>query len=165
MKIRIADIVNDSIVDGPGIRLAVFTQGCFHNCEGCHNAATHDFYGGRLIDTDDIIQLVKKNPLLSGVTFSGGEPLLQPEAVTEAAREIKRMNLTVWIYTGFTWEEILQSENKKVVLKYTDVLVDGRFEKDKKTLDLAFAGSYNQRVIDVKRSVSHGEIHELESCL
>lgn len=103
MLIRIAGITQDSIVDGPGLRLAVFVQGCPHNCHGCHNPETHDFAGGRLIDTDEIIAMMDGNPLLSGITLTGGEPFCQPDACIELAKAARERGLSVWIYTGYTY--------------------------------------------------------------
>lgn len=154
MKIRIADIVNDSIVDGPGLRLTVFVQGCIHNCKGCHNPQTHSLDGGKIIDTEDIINAVKKNILLDGITFSGGEPFLQPEPLTEIAKEAKLLGLNVITYTGFTFEELLENDDFRSLLNFSDYIIDGKFEEDKKSLSIKFRGSANQRIIDVKKSLS-----------
>ena len=107
MKIRIAGTVNDSIVDGPGLRFTVFTQGCPQRCIGCHNPETHDLDGGFVVDTAEIIEQMKKNPLLDGVTLSGGEPFLQPTQCIEIAQAAKGMGLTVWCYTGFKYEDLI----------------------------------------------------------
>ena len=157
MNIRIAGIVNDSIVDGPGFRLAVFTQGCIHDCPGCHNPKTHDFNGGYDIDTDAIIVQAKENILLDGVTLSGGEPFCQSRACAEIAREAKKIGLNVWCYTGYVYEELIDGdEDWKDLLKEIDVLVDGRFEIERKTLNCRFRGSSNQRLIDVQASLKNG---------
>jgi len=159
MNIRIAGIVNDSIVDGPGFRLSVFTQGCIHGCPGCHNPKTHDFNGGYDIDTDAIILQAKENILLDGVTLSGGEPFCQSAACTEIARGAKRLGLNVWCYSGYTYEELLAGEDdQRALLQEIDVLVDGRFEIEKKTLNCRFRGSSNQRLIDVQASLKTGEV-------
>jgi len=159
MNIRIAGIVNDSIVDGPGFRLAVFTQGCIHGCPGCHNPKTHDFNGGYDIDTDAIVVQVKENILLDGVTLSGGEPFCQSRACAEIARTVKKMGLNVWCYTGYTYEELISgNDDWKELLKEIDVLVDGRFEIDKKTLNCRFRGSSNQRLIDVQASLKSSTV-------
>ena len=158
MNIRIAGIVNDSIVDGPGFRLAVFTQGCIHACPGCHNPKTHDFNGGYDIDTDAIVLQAKENILLDGVTLSGGEPFCQSEACAEIAKGAKKLGLNVWCYTGYTYEELLEGDESWLsLLKNIDVLVDGRFEIEKKTLSCRFRGSSNQRLIDVQASLAKGE--------
>jgi anaerobic ribonucleoside-triphosphate reductase activating protein len=151
MKLRIAGIVDDSVVDGEGMRLTVFTQGCPHHCVGCHNPNTHSFDGGRDADTDDILVQVKANPLLSGVTFSGGEPFMQPSPLAKLARDIHAQGLDIWSYSGFTLEELLAKHNPAIdaLLQEVDVLVDGRYEDSQRDLTLSFRGSANQRVIDM----------------
>lgn len=155
MKLRIAGIVEESIVDGPGIRLVVFTQGCKHNCVGCHNPETHSFTGGKLVDIDSIVEMVKSNPLLDGITLSGGEPFEQVKECTYLAKKIKELGLSVVTYTGYTFEEILKDERLRELLLYTDILIDGKFDITKKSLDLQFRGSSNQRIIDVKKYLRH----------
>ena len=158
MKLRIAGLVNDSIVDGPGFRLAVFTQGCPHNCPGCHNPETHDFNGGSDMDTAEIILTMEDNPLLDGVTLTGGDPFCQPEACLEVARAAHKLGLNVWAYTGYTWEALLAEANpaRMALLKEIDVLVDGPFLLAQRSLELKFCGSRNQRLIDVHRSLEVG---------
>lgn len=159
MDLRIADIVNDSIVDGPGIRLTVFVQGCIHNCKGCHNPNTHSFDGGKIIDTDFILNKFFENPLLDGITFSGGEPLLQVEPLSIIAKKIKESGFNVIVYTGFTWEKLMENkENYVGLLKYTDILIDGPFIESQKSYDLMFKGSANQRVIDVFKSLNENKV-------
>ena len=154
--IRIAGIINESIVDGPGIRMVVFAQGCKHRCPGCHNPETHSFEGGKLVSVDSILELAKRNPLLDGITFSGGDPFEQAEAFTVLAREAKKLNLDIMTYTGYTYEYIVENSSRhrgwETLLNETDILVDGRFELDKRNLLLKFRGSGNQRLIDVKRT-------------
>ena len=156
MKIRIAGTVNDSIVDGPGIRFTVFTQGCPHNCEGCHNPQTHDFSGGSEADTDEMIAKFLGNPLLDGITLSGGEPFCQAKALAPVAEAAKSHNLNVIAYTGFLFEYLVESSNDEngymELLKNVDYLIDGKFELDKRSLELRFKGSSNQRTIDVQKS-------------
>ena len=154
MQIRIAGLVPESFVDGDGIRFAIFMQGCRRNCAGCHNPETHDLNGGRLVDTDEIISAIKKNPLLDGITLTGGEPFLQVEAAEELALNAKNFGLSVWCYTGFTFEEIKNSP----LLENVDVLIDGEFILDQRDLNLQFRGSKNQRVIDVKKSFEQKKI-------
>ena len=159
MNIRVAGIVNDSIVDGPGFRLAVFTQGCIHDCPGCHNPKTHDFNGGYDMDTDDILVQAKENILLDGITLSGGDPFCQSEPCAAIAKGAKEIGLNVWCYTGYTYEELLDGGPDWLeLLKYIDVLVDGRFEIEKKTLSCRFRGSSNQRLIDVQASLENGAV-------
>lgn len=158
MKIRIFGIAPESIVDGKGIRLAIFVQGCCHSCEGCHNPESHPLDGGKLYDTAEIITMME-NPLLDGITLSGGEPLLQAEACRELAAVAHSKGLNVWCYTGFTYEQIRDGAvDDKGLLDHVDVLVDGRFEIEKRSLDLLFRGSLNQRLIDVKSTRKTGNI-------
>ncbi|MGJ0847956.1 anaerobic ribonucleoside-triphosphate reductase activating protein [Tissierella praeacuta] len=150
-KIRIAGIEEESIVDGPGIRLVVFTQGCNHNCIGCHNPETHSFYGGKLVDIDSIINMIIENPLLDGITLSGGEPFEQAIECSILAKRVRNMGLNVVTYTGYTFEEILRNDNFRELLLQTDILIDGKFDISKKSMMLQFRGSTNQRIIDVKK--------------
>ena len=163
MKIRIADIIEESFVDGEGVRFAIFVQGCHHNCKGCHNPATHDFNGGRLVDTEQIIAKFTNAPLISGITLSGGEPLCQIKAVTELAVAAKNSGLSVWCYTGCVYEELIGNLNEvdkkfftvdevKTFLEYVDVLVDGPFIESQRDLTMRFCGSRNQRLIDIPKS-------------
>ncbi|HPU42198.1 MAG TPA: anaerobic ribonucleoside-triphosphate reductase activating protein [Acetivibrio clariflavus] len=160
--IRIAGIIKESIVDGPGIRMVVFAQGCKHRCPGCHNPETHSFDGGTLVTVDSIIDQAKKNPLLDGITFSGGEPFEQAEAFAVLAKEAKKLNLNIVTYTGYTYEYIVENflnfSGWEALLNETDILVDGRYEEDKRNLLLKFRGSENQRIIDIKRTKSENRI-------
>ncbi|MBR3764302.1 MAG: anaerobic ribonucleoside-triphosphate reductase activating protein [Clostridia bacterium] len=160
MKIRIFGTAMDSIVDGPGIRFAVFTQGCPHHCEGCHNPESHDFSGGREETTDALIAQMLENPLLDGLTLSGGDPLCQPDACAELARAAHAAHMNVWCYTGWTWEALMQQADPAVLalLQEVDVLVDGPFVLAQRSLELTFCGSRNQRLIDVPKSLAAGEI-------
>ncbi|MGN0674965.1 MAG: anaerobic ribonucleoside-triphosphate reductase activating protein [Oscillospiraceae bacterium] len=164
--IRIAGTVNDSIVDGPGIRLTIFTQGCPHHCEGCHNPQTHDFSGGELVTLESLLEKAKTNPLLDGVTFSGGEPFCQAKQLYELGAEIKKLGMNVVTYTGYLYEYLLEhasAENYyKELLSVTDYLVDGPFELDKRNILLRFKGSSNQRIINVKKSLSEKKVVEAE---
>lgn len=159
MTLRINGIVNDSIVDGEGIRLTIFTQGCPHHCPHCHNPQTHDFKGGYDIEIKKIISMMKENLLLDGITLSGGEPMEQADTCAILAEEAKKMGLNVWVYTGYTWEE-LQKESQKKLLCFTDVLVDGAFIYELRSLELRFKGSANQRIIDVPKSLQENRIIE-----
>lgn len=164
MKIRLSsDITFDSIVDGPGLRAVIWTQGCVHNCIGCHNPQTHNLYDGYEVDTTDIIDKIKHLKLQRGITLSGGEPFLQPEALEEIAKEARKYKFDVWSYTGFTFEELLNKENPSYfknlnLLKQIDVLVDGKFIESKKDIRLRFRGSSNQRIIDVQKSLKYKKI-------
>lgn len=161
-KLRIAGIVEESIVDGPGIRFVVFTQGCRHNCPACHNPHTHSFDGGEIIEIDSIIDSIKENPLLSGVTLSGGEPFEQAKVLTELSKKIKELGYNIISYTGYTYEYIIENCSEANgwmdLLKEIDILIDGRFEIEKKSLNLRYKGSSNQRIIDVKKTMESGNI-------
>ena len=149
MKLRIAGIVDDSIVDGEGGRLTVFTQGCPHHCHGCHNPQTWSLDGGHEVDTEEIVQKLKENPLLSGITFSGGEPFLQPAPLADLARAAHSLGLDVWSYTGFTLEELEKRTDAQQLLNEVDMLVDGPYVEALRDLTLRFRGSSNQRIIDL----------------
>lgn len=165
MQIRLAGTVNDSIVDGPGIRYTVFVQGCPHHCVGCHNQHTHDFNGGKMHDMEKIFEEIKINPLLSGVTFSGGEPFCQAKELSELGEKIKTLGLDIITYTGFTFEYLIENSNDencyKLLLETTDYLIDGKFDENKKDYLLKFKGSSNQRIIDCKKSLQANEIIEV----
>ncbi len=156
-KLRIAGVVKESIVDGPGIRFVVFCQGCPHGCPGCHNAVTHDFDGGYDCSIETILKEIDRNPLLSGVTFSGGEPVCQPEGFLALAEGVKERGLDIIMYSGYTFEELsaMAEERKslKALLSCIDILIDGRYMESQRDLTLPFRGSKNQRVIDVKSSL------------
>ncbi|HOJ11763.1 MAG TPA: anaerobic ribonucleoside-triphosphate reductase activating protein [Clostridiales bacterium] len=160
--LRLAGIVKESIVDGPGIRLVIFAQGCAHNCPGCQNPQTHSFDEGIVVNIDDILAMIKCNPLLDGITLSGGEPFEQAEAFAALAQKVKESGLNIMTYTGYTFEEILnQSDSRtgwKKLLEVSDILVDGRFEIGKKNILLKFRGSENQRIIDVKKTLKTNKI-------
>lgn len=166
MKLRIAGTVNDSIVDGEGIRFVVFVQGCIHNCPGCHNPQTHDFSKGNEVDTDDLLSKIKANPLLDGVTFSGGEPFCQPEPLCDLAKKVKELGLNIVCYSGYTFEELIELSKDNVYIKkllyLTDILIDGRFILEKRNLLLKFRGSDNQRIIDVKKSLESKTVVECD---
>lgn len=156
MQIRIAGLVPESFVDGDGIRFAVFMQGCLRNCAGCHNPETHALDGGRLIETNDIITAIKKNPLLDGITLTGGEPLLQVEAANELACAVKNLGLNVWCYTGYTFDEL--PTEAETLLENIDVLIDGAFVEHLRDLELQFRGSSNQRIIDMNKTREQNKI-------
>ena len=155
-----AEVYHESIANGPGIRYVVFVQGCPHNCEGCHNPSTHDFGGGKNCSVEDITAEITKNPLLRGVTFSGGEPFEQAAALCVLAKNVRAKGLDIFCYSGYTFEEILASgdENKLMLLRLSDVLVDGQFVLAQRSLSLPLRGSKNQRVIDVAKSLAAGTV-------
>lgn len=160
MRISLSGITGDSIVDGPGLRLTIFMQGCLHHCPGCHNPQTHDPEGGSWADTEDILAAAAENPLLDGITLSGGDPFLQPVPCLALAEGAHKIGLNVWTYTGYTWEALLEENDteKLALLKETDVLVDGPFLLAERSLELRFCGSRNQRLIDVKKSLAEGKV-------
>lgn len=160
MKLRIAGLVEESVVDGDGCRFSVFVQGCHRRCPGCHNPETHAFDGGREIDTEDILRQIQENPLLAGITFSGGEPFCQPRPLLDLARAVHRLGLDVWSYSGNTLEELRSMEDADVsaLLDEIDVLVDGAFIEAQRDLTLKFRGSRNQRVIDMKATRQKGPL-------
>ena len=183
VSLRLAGVVRESIVDGPGLRFAIFCQGCPHNCPKCHNQDTHDFSGGYDCDIQKIVNAIEENPLLSGVTFSGGEPSHQPVAFLEIAKKVKSRGLNIWMYSGYTLEELLSRANSAIsdlnnmnenssqtseknkeqvalkgLLSLIDVLVDGKFINELKDLTLPFRGSRNQRIIDMAATKRHNKI-------
>lgn len=164
--LRISGVIDDSIVDGPGIRLTIFTQGCPHRCEGCHNPQTHDFDGGEDVTLESLLEKVKGNPLLDGVTFSGGEPFCQAKQLYELGLEIKKAGLNVVTYTGYLYEYLTEHANTDnyygELLSVTDYLVDGPFILSKRDILLKFKGSSNQRIIDVKKSLTEKKVVEAE---
>lgn len=160
--IRIAGVVKESTVDGPGFRYVVFTQGCPHNCKGCHNPDTHDFKGGRLVSIDKLVEDINKNPLLKGITISGGEPFMQPKQVYNLISKINKDKHTIMVYTGFEYEALIEKakENEYVykILENTDILIDGKFEETLKSENVMFRGSTNQRAIESKNSIKAGNV-------
>ena len=168
MKIRlaVAEIQRDSIVDGEGIRSVIWTQGCTHRCLECHNPETHSFQKGIVVDIEDLKKVISKLEGQDGITFSGGDPMEQAEACSELAKFCKEQGLNVWCYTGYTWEQLIEkAEFVPAIgefLKYIDVLVDGKFEIAKKSYDVIFRGSTNQRLIDVQKSLKTYEVVEVD---
>jgi anaerobic ribonucleoside-triphosphate reductase activating protein len=158
---RIAGLVQDSYVDGPGVRFAVFVQGCDRRCEGCHNEATWDLGGGSEMSEGEIIARMRSNPLTDGLTLSGGEPFLQAAACATVAAAAHDRGLNVWVFTGFTFEELLSrawgDPAVGELLRLADVLVDGPFELATRTLSLKWRGSQNQRILDAPRSLADGK--------
>ena len=163
MKIRLAaPLQYDSVVDGEGIRVVIWTQGCSHNCKGCHNPETHDFNSGTLVDVNDIKKEISEITFQDGITLSGGDPFMQPEACLEIASFAQKLGLNVWAYSGFTFEQLkILSKTKPAILdllKNIDVLIDGKFILEEKSYDVPYRGSKNQRIIDVVKSLEQNEI-------
>ena len=154
----LAGIVNDSIVDGPGIRMTVFAQGCPHHCQGCHNPETWTFGCGTPMEEERILEIVRTNPLCRGVTFSGGEPFAQAEGFAKLAKLLKEKGYEVASYSGYTFEQLINgTDAQKELLRSIDVLIDGPFVLAEKSLEVTFRGSRNQRIIHVPKSLSAGE--------
>ena len=163
MKIRLAaPLQPDSTVDGEGIRTVVWTQGCPHNCKGCHNPITHSFEGGYLEEIEEVLDEIDSLQYQDGITLSGGDPFMQPDACLEIAKYAKEKGLNVWCYTGFTFEQLKALGKTKPaiieLLSNIDILVDGKFILEERNLDLKYCGSSNQRVIDVANSLKNGNV-------
>ena len=162
--LELAGIVTDSIVDGPGIRTCVFCQGCPHHCPGCHNPETWDFGCGTPMDEDAILAIVRSNPLCRGVTFSGGEPFAQAEGFARLAKLLKEKGYEVASYSGYTFEQLLNgTPAQKALLQTIDVLIDGPFLQEERSLQLSFRGSRNQRILDVPKSLASAAAVEITS--
>jgi len=149
--IRIAGTVDDSIVDGDGVRFTIFVQGCPRKCPGCHNPETQCFTGGKMTTVAALLAEIQKNTLLTGVTFSGGEPFCQPEPLLAIAKYCHAHSLDVWSYSGYTLEALTAKRDSVIdeLLKEIDVLVDGDYRENLRDLALMFRGSSNQRIIDM----------------
>lgn len=160
---RISETIHDSIVDGPGLRYVIFTQGCPHQCLGCHNPDTHDQLGGQEIPVEELIRDMQSNPLTDGLTLTGGEPFAQAADCAKIARAAKTAGLNVWCYSGWTLEELQTMPAARELLAEIDVLVDGPFLQEEKSLTLKWRGSGNQRVIDLKASAQLEKIQLLFS--
>lgn len=155
MTLRVLDILFETMMDGPGLRTSIYFAGCKHHCKGCHNPQSWDMNGGYSMPINHILTLIKEDEF-ANVTFSGGDPFYQVDAVTELAKRIKaETNKTIWCYTGFTIEEIREDPNLNKLLQYIDVLVDGPYVEALRNTDLPFRGSENQRIIHIKNEKSN----------
>ncbi len=156
--IKVLNVLHDTTVDGPGFRTSIYCAGCRHHCPGCHNPQSWDFEAGRNMEVDELMQDIKSDPF-ADVTFSGGDPFFQAEAFAELARRIKvETRKTIWAYTGFLYENLLENPAHRALLEQLDVLVDGPFIQSLRDADLLFRGSSNQRLIDVPASLKTGEV-------
>ncbi len=154
--ISVLNVIEDTMVDGPGFRTSIYCAGCRHACPGCHNPQSWDFSGGRAMTTDEMMRIIEADPY-ANVTFTGGDPMYQPEGFAELAKAIHaRTDKDIWCYTGFTFEQLLNNPRQRALLEEIDVLVDGPFVKALRDDDLIFRGSSNQRIIDVPRSLQEG---------
>lgn len=162
MNLRLAALPTfDSIVDGAGLRTVIWCQGCIHNCPDCHNPETHSLAGGFEMSVDDIELILKARHMQQGVTFSGGEPFLQPLPLSILAKKAHKLGMDVWCYTGYKYEDLADVLLADHLLKEIDVLVDGAYVKEKRDLSLRFRGSSNQRLIDMNKTRETGEVVEL----
>lgn len=160
MTLQVIDISEGTSVDGPGLRTSIYFAGCTHHCNGCHNPQSWDAAAGKPMTIDEIINVIDYNDF--NVTFSGGDPFYQADAVAELAKAIKeRLGKNIWCYTGFTWEQLMHTPSYLPLLEQIDVLVDSPFVLEKRNIELLFRGSDNQRIIDVKKSITKHEIVEL----
>lgn len=156
--LNLAGITGDSIVDGPGIRTTVFCQGCPHHCPGCHNPETWAFGCGNDMEEETVLEIIQSNPLCHGVTFSGGEPFSQAAAFAKLGRLLKEQGYEVASYSGYTFEELLAgTADQRELLETLDILIDGPFLLEQRSLELNFRGSRNQRVIQVPESLNAGK--------
>ena len=153
-NLKIAKVINDSIVDGPGLRMVVFTQGCSILCDGCHNVGLQSFHGGTELNINTLLVKYRKNELLRGITITGGEPFDQVNELHYLVLQLVKNKIHTILFTGYTYETLLSIKNKKIneILMLADILIDGPFLKNKKNLNLKFMGSDNQRIIDLKKS-------------
>ena len=156
--LELSGIVSDSIVDGPGIRTTVFSQGCPHHCEGCHNPETWEFGCGTPISEEAVLQIVTSNPLCRGVTFSGGEPFAQAEGFAKLGKLLKERGYEVASYSGYTFEQLLNgTKAQRQLLETIDILIDGPYLQQERSLEISFRGSRNQRILDVPASLAAGQ--------
>lgn len=163
MDLRIIDIIEDTTVDGPGFRTSIYCSGCAHACPGCHNPQSWNINAGRPMAIEDILKVILDDPF-ADVTFSGGDPMYQAEGFTELAKAIKQSSSkTIWCYTGFTYETLLNRPDTRALLQYVDVLVDGPYVESLRDEDLLYRGSSNQRLIDVRASLEQRQVVEWKS--
>ena len=156
--LNLSGLISDSIVDGPGIRTTIFSQGCPHHCPGCHNPETWEFGCGTDMEEERLVEIVRSNPLCRGVTFSGGEPFAQAAGFARLAKLLKEKGYEVASYTGYTFEQLLKgTAEQRQLLESIDVLIDGPFLLTEKSLEVPFRGSKNQRILDVPKSLAAGE--------
>lgn len=151
-RVRILSIIRGTTVDGPGFRTAIYLAGCRHKCPGCHNPESWDFNAGEEMTINEIIDVVKEEDF--DVTLTGGDPMYQPEIVAALAEKISELNHTVWVYTGFTWEQLQSNPAKMKALEHVEAVVEGPYDKEKRDTDLLFRGSSNQRIIYLHKCIN-----------
>lgn len=162
-KLSILDIVEDTTVDGPGFRTTIYCAGCPNHCPGCHNPQSWDIANGREVEVEEILEVILADPF-ADVTFSGGDPMFQPQGFAALARAIKECSSkNIWCYTGYLFEQLIENPAQRELLELVDVLVDGRFVEALKDEQLRFRGSSNQRIIDVPASLEKGEVVVMEN--
>lgn len=154
MSLRVLDIVRGTTVDGPGFRTSIYLAGCNHACPGCHNPESWSFEGGREMSVQEVMEIVREEDF--NVTLTGGDPMCSAEAVLPLARAVREAGKTLWIYTGYEWEELLADPFRRALTALAEVVVEGPFVLAKRDTDLLFRGSSNQRLIDVARSLEAG---------
>ena len=163
MTLSVLDIIEGTSVDGPGLRTAIYFSGCNHHCEGCHNRKSWDIEAGKQVSIDDIMKIVAYNDF--NVTFSGGDPFFQHDNVQILAQRIRNeLHKTIWCYTGYVWEDIVNDNSLNGLLNFIDVLVDGPFLINLRNTSLRFRGSSNQRIIDVNGSLASGSVKRWCDC-
>ncbi len=167
IRLNVAGINFESVADGDGVRVVVYVSGCRHGCKGCHNPSSHSFTAGQPFTDElqeEIISYIENTPFISGVTLSGGDPVYSAADVELFLHRLKTHlpDISVWMYTGFSYEELISEAEYVDLLKYCDVIVDGEFILEQRDMTLCYRGSRNQRIIDVKASTDKGEAVELE---
>lgn len=156
VTLRVAGVIEESIVDGPGLRFVLFLQGCRTHCKGCQNPQTWAFEGGTAVSAEDILNRIQGDPLVHGITFSGGEPFEQAAALVPLAAELKRRGYHLMAFSGYTFEQLLEKPSCRDLLSLLDLLVDGPFVEEQKSLELRFRGSRNQRILNMAASRNAG---------
>ena len=163
VTLRVAGMIEESIVDGPGLRFVLFLQGCHMHCPGCQNPQTWDFEGGTPVVAQDILSRIQGDPLVHGITFSGGEPFEQAEALVPLAAELKLRGYHLMAFSGYTFEQLVQKPECRGLLPLLDLLVDGPFLEEQKSLELRFRGSRNQRILNMEASRNAGWIPVMDA--
>ena len=163
MKIQLAGFLDNSSVNGFGVRSVIFMSGCKHNCPNCHNKEMQDFNYGESLDIETVVKRVVKNsPITDGVTISGGDPMFSPEVLLDLLKQLKENKINVWVYTGFTYDLLIKNDKYKEILKYVDILVEGLYVEELKDDNCKYYGSSNQNIVDVQLSLIEGMVTFLD---